>query len=96
MNDDLQAAEDGLADGNSSFHKLGKGMVAFLRATLGFEPEVMREGEPEYAAIHREINVLTLFSLGSTRGCRINGFGRPSKSTTRLPHLPISYLPTRI
>ncbi|KAL9579083.1 MAG: hypothetical protein Q9212_005319 [Teloschistes hypoglaucus] len=43
MNDDLQAAEDGLANGSSSFHKFGKGMVAFLRATLGFEPEVMRE-----------------------------------------------------
>ena len=23
---------------------MGKGMVAFLRATLGFEPEIMREG----------------------------------------------------
>ncbi|KAL8941871.1 MAG: hypothetical protein Q9211_001642 [Gyalolechia sp. 1 TL-2023] len=43
MNDDLQAAEDGLANGTSSFHKMGKGMVAFLRATLGFEPEIMRE-----------------------------------------------------
>ena len=24
--------------------QLARGMVAFLRATLGFEPEVMREG----------------------------------------------------
>ncbi|KAL8894373.1 MAG: hypothetical protein Q9207_008513, partial [Kuettlingeria erythrocarpa] len=47
MDDDLQGAEDGLAHGpdpNSSFHKLSKAMVAVLRATLGFEPEVMREG----------------------------------------------------
>ncbi|KAL8807443.1 MAG: hypothetical protein Q9223_004337 [Gallowayella weberi] len=49
MNDDLQAAEDGLADGNSAFHKLGKGMVAFLRATLGFEPEIMREASDRLA-----------------------------------------------
>ncbi|MCJ1314296.1 Mitochondrial outer membrane protein iml2 [Agyrium rufum] len=44
MNDDLEAAESGLEEGNSSFHKLGKGMVTFLRATLGFEPEIMRQG----------------------------------------------------
>ncbi|KAL8649102.1 MAG: hypothetical protein Q9226_005721, partial [Calogaya cf. arnoldii] len=49
MNDDLQAAEDGLANGTSSFHKMGKGMVAFLRATLGFEPEVMREASERLA-----------------------------------------------
>ncbi|KAL8644912.1 MAG: hypothetical protein Q9210_007009 [Variospora velana] len=52
MSDDLQAAEDGLAHGpdpNSSFHKLGKGMVAFLRATLGFEPEIMREASDRLA-----------------------------------------------
>ncbi|KAL8839100.1 MAG: hypothetical protein Q9170_001882 [Blastenia crenularia] len=49
MNDDLQAAEDGLANGTSSFHKLGKGMVAFLRATLGFEPEIMREAADRLA-----------------------------------------------
>ncbi|KAL8920906.1 MAG: hypothetical protein Q9172_004294 [Xanthocarpia lactea] len=49
MNDDLQAAEDGLANGTSSFHKMGKGMVAFLRATLGFEPEIMREASERLA-----------------------------------------------
>ncbi|KAI4179314.1 MAG: hypothetical protein LQ348_005428 [Seirophora lacunosa] len=52
MNDDLQAAQDGLAHGpdpNSSFHKLGLGMVAFLRATLGFEPEIMREASDRLA-----------------------------------------------
>ncbi|KAI4123134.1 MAG: hypothetical protein LQ338_005424 [Usnochroma carphineum] len=49
MNDDLQAAEDGLANGTSSFHKLGKGMVAFLRATLGFEPEIIREASDRLA-----------------------------------------------
>lgn len=49
MNDDLQAAEDGLGDGTSSFHKMGKGMMAFLRATLGFEPEIMREASDRLA-----------------------------------------------
>ncbi|MCJ1356601.1 MAG: Mitochondrial outer membrane protein iml2 [Icmadophila ericetorum] len=42
MNDDLEAAEDGLKEGTSSFHKLAKAMIAFLRAALGFEPEIMR------------------------------------------------------
>ncbi|MCJ1475961.1 Mitochondrial outer membrane protein iml2 [Lambiella insularis] len=43
MNDDLESAAAGLEAGTSSFHKLGQGMVAFLRATLGFEPEIIRE-----------------------------------------------------
>lgn len=49
MDDDLESAEDGLASGNSSFHKLAKGMVAFLRATLGFEPEIIREAAERLA-----------------------------------------------
>ncbi|MCJ1388597.1 Mitochondrial outer membrane protein iml2 [Xylographa bjoerkii] len=59
MNDDLETAEAKLSEGNSSFHKVseplfpglpaeeadgsGKGMVTFLRATLGFEPEIIKE-----------------------------------------------------
>ncbi|KKZ65618.1 hypothetical protein EMCG_08525 [[Emmonsia] crescens] len=42
MNDDVDGAEEGLNKGDSSFHKLGKGIVAFVRATLGFEQEIMR------------------------------------------------------
>lgn len=49
MSDDLEGAEAGLANGNSSFHKLAKGMVAFIRATLGFEPEIMREAAERLA-----------------------------------------------
>ncbi|MCJ1428627.1 Mitochondrial outer membrane protein iml2 [Sticta canariensis] len=49
MNDDLEAAEAGLGQGNSSFHKLGKGIITFLRATLGFEPEIMREASERLA-----------------------------------------------
>lgn len=49
MNDDLESAEAGLANGTSAFHKLAKGMVAFLRATLGFEPEIMREAAERLA-----------------------------------------------
>lgn len=44
MADDVGAAEEALSKGNSAFHKLGKGVVTFLKATLGFEGEVMREG----------------------------------------------------
>ncbi|KAL2221251.1 outer membrane protein iml2 [Thermoascus aurantiacus ATCC 26904] len=43
LNDDVDGAEAGLDQGNSTYHKLGKGVVGFVRATLGFEQEVMRE-----------------------------------------------------
>ncbi|KAJ5160379.1 Inclusion body clearance protein iml2 [Penicillium canariense] len=43
LNDDVDSAESGLAKGTSSFHNLGKGMVAFVRATLGFEQDIMRQ-----------------------------------------------------
>lgn len=42
LNDDVDGAESGLSTGTSSFHNLGKGVVAFVRATLGFEQEIMR------------------------------------------------------
>ncbi|EAW07801.1 TTC39/IML2 family protein [Aspergillus clavatus NRRL 1] len=43
LNDDVDGAEDGLAEGTSSFHNLGRGVVAFIRATLGFEQDIMRQ-----------------------------------------------------
>ncbi|CAL5871067.1 uncharacterized protein PFLUO_LOCUS5313 [Penicillium psychrofluorescens] len=43
LNDDVDSAEEGLAKGTSSFHNLGKGVVAFVRATLGFEQDIMRQ-----------------------------------------------------
>ncbi|KAE8159991.1 hypothetical protein BDV40DRAFT_314310 [Aspergillus tamarii] len=43
LNDDVDGAEDGLSEGVSSFHNLGRGVVAFIRATLGFEQEIMRQ-----------------------------------------------------
>ena len=43
MDDDIKGAEKGLAEGNSSFHKLAKGTLAFMRAALGFEQEFMKE-----------------------------------------------------
>ncbi|KAI9722364.1 MAG: hypothetical protein M1812_001836 [Candelaria pacifica] len=49
MNDDVEGAEAGLGKGNSSFHKLGRGVVTFLRATLGFEQDVMREASDRLA-----------------------------------------------
>jgi hypothetical protein len=48
LNDDVDSAEAGLAKGTSSFHNLGKGMVAFVRATLGFEQEIMRQGSMSF------------------------------------------------
>lgn len=45
INDDMDTAELELAKGSSAFHKLGKGVVTFLRATLGFEREVMKEAQ---------------------------------------------------
>ena len=43
MDDDLKGAEEGLSQGHSAFHALCKGVLGFLRATLGFEQDVMRE-----------------------------------------------------
>ncbi len=49
MNDDVQGAERGLAQGNSSYHKLGMGVIVFLRATLGFEQDVIKEASERLA-----------------------------------------------
>ena len=43
MDDDIKGAEKGLAEGNSAFHKLSKGTLAFMKAALGFEQEFMKE-----------------------------------------------------
>ncbi|KAF2691231.1 hypothetical protein K458DRAFT_412536 [Lentithecium fluviatile CBS 122367] len=43
MADDVDAAEAHLSKGSSPFHQLGKGVVTFMRATLGFEQDIMRE-----------------------------------------------------
>ncbi|KKY19997.1 putative mitochondrial outer membrane protein iml2 [Phaeomoniella chlamydospora] len=49
MNDDVDGAEKRLAKGQSSFHKLGRGLVTFLRATYGFESEFMKEASERLA-----------------------------------------------
>ena len=49
LNDDIQGAEKSLESGNSSFHKLAKGVVCFLQAALGFEQDVMREASIQLA-----------------------------------------------
>ncbi|KAH9865531.1 hypothetical protein J1614_009116 [Plenodomus biglobosus] len=43
MADDVETAETNLSKGTSPFHQLGVGVCTFMRATLGFEQEVMRE-----------------------------------------------------
>ncbi|KAF1968305.1 hypothetical protein BU23DRAFT_558536 [Bimuria novae-zelandiae CBS 107.79] len=47
MNDDVDAAEEHLSKGASPFHQLGKGVVTFMRATLGFEQDIMREASEQ-------------------------------------------------
>lgn len=49
MNDDVEGAEKGLSQGNSSYHKLGMGVILFLRATLGFEQDVIKEASERLA-----------------------------------------------
>ncbi|KAL2836007.1 hypothetical protein BJY01DRAFT_222664 [Aspergillus pseudoustus] len=43
LNDDVDGAEEGLSGGHSAFHQLGKAVVMFIRATLGFEQDIMRQ-----------------------------------------------------
>ncbi|KAH8727502.1 outer membrane protein Iml2/Tetratricopeptide repeat protein 39 [Phaeosphaeriaceae sp. PMI808] len=43
MSDDLESAEEHLNKGSSSFHQLGVGVCMFIRTTLGFEQETMRQ-----------------------------------------------------
>lgn len=43
MADDIENAEIHLNKGSSPFHQLGAGVCVFMRATLGFEPEIVRE-----------------------------------------------------
>lgn len=49
MNDDVDGAERGLSNGNSTYHKLGMGVILFLRATLGFERDVIKEASDRLA-----------------------------------------------
>ncbi|KAK2742583.1 Mitochondrial outer membrane protein iml2 [Myotisia sp. PD_48] len=49
MNDDVDGAEEGLNKGDSSFHKLGKGIVTFVKATLGLEQDIMRHAASRLA-----------------------------------------------
>ncbi|KAL4950602.1 hypothetical protein BDW69DRAFT_54157 [Aspergillus filifer] len=43
LNDDVDGAEEGLTGRDSSFHLIGRAVVMFIRATLGFEQDVMRQ-----------------------------------------------------
>lgn len=49
LNDDVLGAEKAVEGGNSSYHKLAGGVVAFLRASLGFETEIMKEASERLA-----------------------------------------------
>ncbi|KAK5110355.1 hypothetical protein LTR62_006063 [Meristemomyces frigidus] len=59
MNDDMERAEAELSKGTSPFHKLGLSTAVFLRATLGFEKEVMEQAaaritEAEESAVEHQ------------------------------------------
>lgn len=43
MNDDITGAVKALEGGDSAFHKLAKGTLGFMKASLGFEQDVMKE-----------------------------------------------------
>lgn len=43
MNDDITGAMKALEGGDSAFHKLANGTLGFMRASLGFEQDVMKE-----------------------------------------------------
>ena len=47
MDDDIEGAEAGLQSGTSAFHKLARGTLAFMKATLGFEQEVMKDASDQ-------------------------------------------------
>lgn len=49
MNDEVERAETELAKGTSPFHKLGRATTLFLRATLGFEKEIMEQASARLA-----------------------------------------------
>ena len=49
VNDDVEQAEIELSKGTSPFHKLGRATALFLRATLGFEKEVMEQASARLA-----------------------------------------------
>ncbi|KXL48030.1 hypothetical protein M433DRAFT_64657 [Acidomyces richmondensis BFW] len=49
MNDDVVRADAELATGTSAYHKLGRAVVLFLRATLGFEKDVMEQASVKLA-----------------------------------------------
>lgn len=42
MEEDIEGAEKALGAANTSFNKVGLGVTIFLRALLGFEPEIMK------------------------------------------------------
>lgn len=47
MEDDIDGAEAGLATGNSAFHQLSKGVLGFVKATLGFEQDIIQEASQQ-------------------------------------------------
>ncbi|EME50040.1 hypothetical protein DOTSEDRAFT_77158 [Dothistroma septosporum NZE10] len=49
LNDEMERAESELAQGTSPFHKLGRATTIFLRATLGFEKEIMEQASSRLA-----------------------------------------------
>lgn len=50
MSDDVDAADNALHEGDSSFHHLGRGVTQFMRAVMGFEQDVMKEASDRLAA----------------------------------------------
>lgn len=47
MDDRIDEARKVLSDGNSTFFKLARGVISFIEATLGFEPEAIKKASEE-------------------------------------------------
>ena len=70
LDDDIDGAVKGLADGTSAFHKLARGTLGFMKATMSFEQDSMKEAssqlyEAEQAAnssLHRAQNSPKVFN----------------------------------
>lgn len=50
MEDNMDGAETLLSEGNSAFHLLCKGVIGFVKATLGFEQDIMKEASDKLSA----------------------------------------------
>ena len=70
LDDDIEGAVKGLADGTSAFHKLARGTLGFMKATMSFEQDSMKEASSQLyeaeqvanSSLHRAQNSSKVFN----------------------------------